>query len=73
MDIIKTKVQVFTKVSPAMNFIWKLEVLLEISREIFCGFDFNLKMKTSQIETIGLEKEHTFFSLFDYEMLIELR
>lgn len=56
-----------------MNFIWKLEVLLEISREVFRGFDFNLKMKTSQIETIGLEKEHTFFSLFEYEMLIELR
>lgn len=56
-----------------MNFIWKLEVLLEISREVFRGFDFNLKMKTSQIETIGLEKEHTFFPLFEYEMLIELR
>lgn len=44
-----------------MNLKWKLEVLLEIPREIFCGFYFNLNMKTSQIETIGLEKEHTFF------------
>lgn len=56
-----------------MNLIRKLEVLLEISREIFCGFYFNQKMKTSQIEAIGLEKEHTFFFLFEYELLIELR
>lgn len=73
LDIIKTKVHLLKKVSPTMNLIRKLEVLLEISREIFCGFYFNQKMKTSQIEAIGLEKEHTFFFLFEYELLIELR
>lgn len=61
LDIIKTKVHLLKKVSPTMNLIWKLEVLLEISREIFCGFYFNQKMKTSQIEAIGLEKEHFYF------------
>lgn len=61
MDLIKTKVHLLTKVNPTVNLVWKLEVLLKISREIFCGFYFNLKMKNSLIETTGLEKEDTFF------------
>jgi len=43
-----------------MNWTWKLEVL-ETSRQTFCGFYFNLKMKASQID---LEKTRTFFPLW---------
>lgn len=54
-----------------MNLIRILEVLLEISRKIFGVFCFNLKNKTSQIETVDLEEERVFF-LFKYAKLIEL-